>query len=514
MEFTTKEGCGGVPMKPNRTQRLTFQDAAFANLDRDAFPMNVGSVGIYEDAIPFERFITHVERRIQLVPRYRQRLLSVPLGLHFAEWVDDPDFDVRRHVSSVALSPPGTDDQLAALASEFFATPLRRDQPLWEMRLVKGLSGGRTAHLAKVHHCMVDGVAGVGLLAALLDTTPETRYVRDRARNTVPLPGPVTLLTNAVFDRAIDQIRLNERIALGLLDWQRPAENARLIARALLAAGPYFAARAPKTPWNMPLHAPIRVAWAMIPFDEAHAAARALGGTVNDLALTVITEGLRRYLEQEGVETTDVVLRAGLPVSVRREGSEALGNRVSFMLAGLPVGVRDARERFARISAEVSDLKRQRQAYGIEQLMERLGDLPPIMHALTGRTLTMPNTLTNLICTNVPGPLQPLYLQGHRMLRHYPWVPIGWRMGLSVAIMSYDTGLYFSVTADRETPGDLTVITAGIGEAFEELRQAVLPTAPPQVGPTLPVSEVLATPDAESVESLMPVGASAAFPRA
>ena len=271
------------------------------------------------------------------------------------------------------------------MASEFFATPLRRDQPLWEMRLVEGLSDGRTAHLAKVHHCMVDGVAGVALLAALLDTTPETRYVRERARETSPLPGPLTLLTNAVFDRAIDRIRLNEQIALNFLHWQAPAEGARSIARALAAAGPYFAARAPKTPWNMPLHSPSRVAWAVIPFEDAHAAARALGGTVNDLALTVISEGLRRYLEQEGVETKDLVLRAGLPVSVRGEG-DALGNRVSFMLAGLPVSVRDPRERFARISGEVSELKQKRQANGIEQLMERLGDLPPVVHAVSGRT--------------------------------------------------------------------------------------------------------------------------------
>lgn len=476
--------------------------------------MNVGSVGVYEDPIPFDRFLAHVDRRIQLVPRYRQRLLSVPFGLHFAEWVDDPDFDVRRHVSAATLPPPGSDEQLAAMASEFFATPLRRDQPLWEMRLVEGLSEARTAHLAKVHHCMVDGVAGVGLLAALLDTTPETRYVRNRARKTSPLPGPLTLLTNAIFDRAIDQIRLNERIALAFLDWRSPADSARLIARALWAAGPYFAARAPATPWGMHLHAPSRVSWAAIPFEEAHAVARALGGTVNDLALTVITEGLRRYLEHEGVATTDLVLRAGLPVSVRREGSEALGNRVSFMLAGLPVGVRDPRERFARISAEVSELKRKRQAYGVEQLMERLGDLPPVLHALSGRTLTIPNTLTNLICTNVPGPLQPLYLQGHRMLRHYPWVPIGWRMGLSVAIMSYDTGLYFSVTADRETPGDLTLITAGILESFDEIRETVLPKPALRSESPAPGEQAQSAPPIEPGALPVPVGAGSVFPHA
>lgn len=169
------------------------------------------------------------------------------------------------------------------------------------------------------------------------------------------------------------------------------------------------------------------------------------------------------------------MLRVGLPVNVRRdEHADELGNRIAFMLAGLPVGERDARERFRLIHREVAELKRQQQAAGIEALMEWLGDLPPALHALTGRILTMRNNLTNLICPNVPGPLQPLYLQGHRMMRHYPRVPLGWRMGLSVAVMSYDAGLYFSVTADRETPGDIGVIAAGIRESFDALRETTI----------------------------------------
>ncbi|HYM16557.1 MAG TPA: wax ester/triacylglycerol synthase family O-acyltransferase [Dehalococcoidia bacterium] len=456
-------------MKRKVPQRLSFQDAAFAYFERDAYPLNVGSVAIYEGTIGFPRFLAHVDRRIQLEPRYRQRLIGVPFALHHAQWVDDPDFDVRHHVSSVALPAPGSEQQLAAMAGEFFSTRLRRDQPLWEMRLVEGLSGGRTAHLAKVHHCLVDGVGGVGLLAALLDTSPEPRHVRLRAHEAPPLPGGLSLIGEALYDRAMGQLRFNERLALGMLDWRPLLASARSITRALWAAGPYFVVPAVRTPWAMRLHAPSRLAWQVLPFADAHRAARELGGTINDLALTVIAGGLRRYLEGQDVSTKGLVLRAGLPVSVRRDEHAALGNRVSFMLAGLPVGVRDARERFRIISSEVSSLKQQGQAAGVEELMERLGDLPPAVHMITGQTLAMPNRLTNLICTNVPGPLQPLYLQGHRMLQHFPWVPIAWQMGLSVAIMSYDTGLYFSITADRETPGDITAIAAGIGDAFDEL---------------------------------------------
>ncbi len=469
-------------------QRLSFRDAAFANFERDAFPLHVGSVGIYAGRVPIPRFLAHVDRRIQLVPRYRQRLVEVPWSLHYPAWVEDPHFDLRNHVTTLTLPPPGSDQQLMQLAAEVFATPLRRDRPLWEIRLVQGLSGGRTAHIAKVHHCLVDGVAGVDLLGALLDLTPEPRHIRRRQRSaTPPLPGPLTLTADALFDRALDEIRRNERLALDLLDPARATGRIGAVARALWAAGPYFAVPAQTTPWRLRLQAPGRLAWQSLPFDDVRGVATALGGTINDLALTLIAGGLARYLAHEGVRLDGRVVRAALPVNVRRgEHANSLGNHISFMLAGLPVGVAGARERFRVIHDEVAALKEQQQAAGIEELMDLLGELPPALHAFTGRTLTLPNLLTNLICTNVPGPLQPLYLLGHRMEDHYPWVPLGWRMGLSVAIMSYHTGLYFAVTADRKTPGDIDLITAGISDAFDELRAATTVPEPYRKTPSAP----------------------------
>ena len=149
-----------------------------------------------------------------------------------------------------------------------------------------------------------------------------------------------------------------------------------------------------------------------------------------------------------------------------------------MMLAGLPVGERDARARFRMIHREIFELERRRQAAGVEELMERLGELPPILHALTGSMLTLPNFLTNLICTNVPGPRSPLYLLGHRMIEHYPWVPLGWRMGLSVAAMRYDAGLYFGITGDHRIPGDINLVAAGIRESFDELRETTIVPQP------------------------------------
>jgi WS/DGAT/MGAT family acyltransferase len=152
--------------------RLSYEDATFLTFDRDEFPYNVGSVGMYEGVIPFDRYVAHVESRLDRVPRYRQRLLHAPLNIAHPAWHDDPDFDIERHIEEVVLPPPGDEAQLRRLAGDFLATPLDRSKPLWEIRLVQGLSGGRTAHLAKIHHCMVDGIAGAQLMGALLDVEP------------------------------------------------------------------------------------------------------------------------------------------------------------------------------------------------------------------------------------------------------------------------------------------------------------------------------------------------------
>jgi diacylglycerol O-acyltransferase len=460
--------------KSDLPRRLSYQDAAFAYFERDEFPMNAGSVGIYEGVIPFERFLAHVEDRINLVPRYRQRLVPVPLDYALPAWIDDPAFDIARHLEPVTLPPPGDDEQLTRFAGEFFATPLKRDKPLWEIRLVQGLSGGRSAHVAKVQHCLVDGIGGVALLAALLDTAPKpaTGGQRPRRLPSPPLLGPVSLFTDAVFDSWIEQLRFNEQITLDLLDpmatWNRYAS----IGRSLGAAGRYFARPAPKTPWNVRLKSPRRIVWQQLPFGEVRSVAHAAGGTINDIVLTTLAGALGRFLHHRGEKTQGVVVRVLIPVNVRSEEQEdVLGNRVSFMLAGLPVGEHDPVERFQAIHADVTSLKQSRQSAGLEELFALLGRMPAPLQALTGRTLTVPNMLTNMVCTNIPGPLAPLYCMDHRMVAHYAWVPLGWRMGMSMAVMSYDTGIYFSVTADEQVPGDIAPIAGYLSDAFDELRE-------------------------------------------
>jgi diacylglycerol O-acyltransferase len=462
-------------MTRDSPDRLNYQDAGLLNFDRDTFPHNIGSVGIFEGSIPFGKYLAHVERRLDLVPRYRQRVIRVPLDLANPIWHDDPTFDIRRHVRSVTLPPPGDDAQLARLAGEFFALPLDRDLPLWGILLVRGLSAGRTAQLVKAHHCLVDGVGGVQLLVALLDTTPDPPPLRRRRKPKLdPIPDRATLFANAIYDQVLEQADAAERLTRSLLRPGSLVHWGRSVAGALLAAAPYILERAPDAPWNTRLSSPRRLAWQDVPLQEARAICAALGGKVNDLVLAVLAGALRRYYELHGWDTKDVTLRVAVPVNARRDPDDrALGNHVSLMLAGLPLGLADPRERFEAVSQQMTSLKGVDQASGFENLLRLLGRIPgPVQAALGGR-LAGPNVFTNLICTNVRGPETPLYCLGHPMIAHYPWVLATWRMGLSVAVMSYLHSIYFSFTGDAGVLPDLDRMAGFLREDFWQLHGAV-----------------------------------------
>jgi WS/DGAT/MGAT family acyltransferase len=321
---------------------------------------------------------------------------------------------------------------------------------------------------------MVDGIGGVGLLAALLDFGPTPRKTRKRRRRAVPpLPSPGALVGDALLDAAVDQLRLNERLIRAMLDPESIIKTATTILRAFGAAGKYFAVPAPAMPWNKHLTGPTRLAWQSVPFEDLRSIARKRGGKLNDAVLTIVAGALGRYLESVGTPTAGLVLRAALPVNVRRQDEAGnLGNRVSYMLVGLPVGEHDPLKRFAAITEETRSLKEAQQADGVDQLLALAGALPASGGAFLGQTLSMPNPLSNLQVTNVPGPLAPLYLMGRRMVDHYAWLPLGWRMGVSFAVMSYDTRMYFSVSIDADAPPHIESLAAYVADEFAALRDA------------------------------------------
>jgi diacylglycerol O-acyltransferase len=465
-------------MAAKLSRRLTAQDAAFLYFDSPAGPLHLGSLGIYEGAIRYDVLVGHLEPRIAAMPRYRQRVAFIPLNINHPTWEDDPNFSVRRHVRRVRPRGGLDDEGLRSLAAELFAQPLDRGKPLWDITLIEGLTGGRTALLSRAHHCMVDGISGIELLTALLDLTPTPAPpLPVEPWEPRPAPPPTTRTSEAFWDLLREQVEMWSDLGLLLVDGRERRRRELLVGRALGKAARFLLRAAPPTPFNAPLTPGRVIAWTGIPFADVRGIRSMLGGTVNDVVLTILTGALARYLDarsaRDGSEAKPEELRVLVPVNVRREDQHGrLGNRVSFMTVTLPIAVPDPVWQLDDIREQTASLKRVNQAAGIELVLASLMRLPPPAQALIGAVRGPANSLANLVCTNVPGPMVPLYCVGHRMLEHYPLVPLGLHFGLNIAVTSYDQRLFFGVMAAAEAVPDPERIAEFLNESFERLRAA------------------------------------------
>lgn len=475
---------------PNR--RLSAQDASFLYLERPETPLHIGSIAVFEGEIPYERVIANIESKLHLIPRYQQRAVPAPFGINHPTWEWDPDFDLRRHVLRVAIEPPGTDAQLMELSARLFQGMLDRNKPLWEIYMIEGLEGPRTAMVSKVHHCLVDGVSGIELLMIILDVSPNPMPVVPPIAEAPrpPLPPTATRLVDAIFDSwsagldrwADFQKNLVESAATG-------ESRTRAALRSVEATQSYFTTPVVRAPFNKPLSAERSLACSEFSFAEIRGIRAACGGTVNDVVLSVLAGALGRYFELHGEPTEGRVARILAPVNVRREDERgALGNRVSMLLIEVPVGEQDPVARLRAITERTETLKRQNVASGTEIIGDLLSGTPPIVQSLAGLLPQPRNNLANMVCTNVPGPMIPLYSVGHQLLAHYPLVPIAWEMGVGCGVTSYDQKLYFGLMADPQAAPDVARLKEFLDQAFVELRSAagVSRSDLPQMGASAP----------------------------
>jgi diacylglycerol O-acyltransferase / wax synthase len=456
--------------------RLSGLDASFLHLEHDAAThMHVASCMVFDGPPPaHDELVAHVEARLHLVPRYRQRLAFVPFGQGRPVWVDDPHFNVRYHVQQHALPPPGSDEQLKHLAGRAFSQQLDRDKPLWELWLVEGLAGGRFAILGKTHHALVDGISGVDITTVLFDLSPEPTPVGGPEQPWVPrpLPSSAQLLADALLERTTVPGEILRGLRAGL---RRPRRVARKLAEDLAALGSFTlpgVRSAPPSPLNVRIGPHRRFTWVSEELARVKAVKNALGGTVNDVMLAAVAGGLGRWLRAHGHPTDGLVLRAMIPVSVRADAERgALGNRVAAVWAELPVGVEDPVERLALVRGEMEHLKESHQAVGARLLTELTGFAPPTVMAQAAR-LQARQRYFNLVVTNVPGPQIPLYVLGRRMRAIYPMVPLAQNLALGIAIMSYDGAISFGLNADYDALPDLERLATQLGEALDELAAA------------------------------------------
>jgi WS/DGAT/MGAT family acyltransferase len=455
--------------------RLSALDASFLAMESGTTPMHVGGVCVLQppsEGFDYDRLVELISQRIGLVPRYRQKIRSVPGRLANPVWVDDEDFDVTYHVRRSALPRPGTRAQLKELVARLQSRPLDRDRPLWEIYLVEGLQGGQVGIITKTHHAMVDGVSAVDIATVILDVEPTPREVPEDDWAPHREPGLVQLVAGAVLDVATRPSAALDSARAAVTDVRATAARVATVTGGVLSSARLLARPVPDSPLNAALGEQRRFGTADTQLDDYKRVRQAHGGTVNDVVLATVSGALRTWLMTRGEKVTaTTVVRAMVPVSVRPDAAKGeLGNRVSSYFVDLPVGEGSAVMRLHQVAFAMRGHKESGAAVGADALVSLTGFAPPTIHALGARTASvMARRLFNLVVTNVPGPQYPLYAAGARMLSMYPVVPLARNQAVSIGLTSYDGGVYYGLNADRDAMSDVDVLASCIEESLAEL---------------------------------------------
>jgi len=459
-------------MAQEHGDRLTAVDASFLAQEVENAHMHVGAVLIFEGPPPdYDDFCNQIRSRLHLVPRYRQKLAFPPLETGRPLWVDDANFNLQYHVRHTALPAPGSEEQLRALAARVHSQRLDRSKPLWETWLVQGLEDNRFALISKTHHALVDGVAGVDLATVLFDLEPQPKSAPHEGEPWVPQPEPTAaqLAARGITGLVRTPFELGAKAIGAASHPQRSLEVAREAIEGIGEVAWAGLNPAPETPLNVPIGPHRRLGFVRNELSDFKLVKDVLGGTVNDVVLTVVAGALRHWLRARGVRTEGLELRALVPVSIRAEDQrDQLGNRIAAMRGPLPVYVEDPVARLAVVREAMDGLKDSKQAVGAEVLAGVQSFAPPTVLAQASR-INFSTRLFNLIVTNVPGPQFPLYLLGRRLLDLFPVAFLPRDHALAIAIMSYNGGIDFGLLGDYDAMPDLDEFCRNLEVALEEL---------------------------------------------
>lgn len=473
-------------------EELSPLDATFLELEQldPAVHMHIGGLSIFEPrpgkrgAPSAEEVANLLGERLASMQRYRQRLsTSTTGGLHWPTWETDPTFDLASHVRRVRLPGRGSDEELREWASDYYSNRLDRSRPLWELVVVSGLEGGRWALASKTHHCMIDGVGSVDAALVMLDGErhPPPRPAADAETPAEPAEEP---RAGGILDRIPGGsiLRLSLQTASSLFGVGRSGaalathpSQAREAARRSRAMVEMLVRSevigAPQTSINVPIGGKRRLETVEVSLQSVRDIKQRLGGTVNDVILAVIASGLRDLIIARGEELPERGLRAMVPVNLRAAGDQlAIGNRVTSLFVPIAVAESDARQRYRHQMEDAESLKSGDQGLGSSTMIDFTGHAPPILHGMIARSLYA-TRLFNLTITNVPGPQQPLYSFGAKMLAVWPVVPLAAEHAVGIAIFSYDGKLFITANADYDSTHDIDVLMDGISAAVDELER-------------------------------------------
>ncbi len=444
--------------------------------------MHVAGVSIFKShdlsqgggAIAFDRIRNHIESKMQYIPRYRQRLDYIPYD-RSPVWVDDAEFHLDYHVRHTSLPKPGNDAQLKALAGRIVSQQLDRSKPLWELWVVEGLSDDRFAIIAKIHHCMIDGLSGVDLTTILLNVTPTSEI--EPAPEWTPRPAPTSTELAVASAARTARITIERLTSVGSLLSDSKATLDRVAntaAAALNSLRSGWLSMADKTPINADIGPNRRFDWTQISLKDIKRIKNGLGGTVNDAVLAVVAGALRHFfLAHREFDVEGLEFRIMNPVSTRKADQRgALGNQVAMWLIELPLDEPDPAARLEVIKRETTRLKRTDQALGASTLVDLSRGTPITLLSLASRVAGPRVRPFNMTVTNVPGPQFPMFLLEAKMLASYPIVPLWAQHGLGIALFSYDGTLFWGIHADYDAVPDTDAFIDSIHTSAGQLLNA------------------------------------------
>jgi diacylglycerol O-acyltransferase / wax synthase len=455
--------------------RMSALDASFFYAESENTPMHVGSVAVFDGPAPsYGDVVRLILSKLPKVPRYRQRVRPVPMQLGRPLWVDDPHFQILYHVRHTAVPRPGSDEQLRNLAGRVLGQRLDMAKPLWELWLVEGLADDKWALISKVHHCMVDGVAGTDLMQLMFDLEPDAKHEAPKDWTPRRPPSSLSLVSGAFSDAVTHPLQQASSMPT-VSSAVKAAKGMAATSKTIASTVPSLAKQA-VTPTARSLNGPIgphrRWAWTDGKFEEFKAVRTALGGTVNDVVLTAITGGFRDLLEGRGeLSSEKLVVRSMVPVSVRRPDQKgSLNNQVSAVFVDLPVGLADPVERLMAIRGQMDEYKKAMGAVDANSIIAMGNYVAPTLLSMGVRSVLQAGQMfVQAVTTNVPGPRIPLYVLGRRMTTATAYVPIAGGTRCSIGIFSYLNTMTFGINADFDGYPDIDVLSGGIRGGIEEL---------------------------------------------
>ncbi len=467
-------------------QQISGQDAAFLYAESPTSPMHIATLTIVEGSLKFEDFKDIVASKLHLIPKFRKRLLNVPMNLDYPYWVDDPNFDIDLHINRLKLPDPSNWSTLREMTSSIFSTSLDLRRPLWSISFIEGLDEvsqvpkGSVAIVTKVHHVMIDGSSGVGIMGLLFDKSindKDKEIAKPKPFDPDPLPDEINLLlksSESFFKDPLKAPKLIGKTAFSFIKGKLKYEfnNKKSISRSTYSV--------PNTIFNKSVSPKRTWGTAILSFERINTLRKIMNVSINDLILAICAGGIRRYLEE--IEKLPVQpLVANVPISIRTKGEkQSMDNQISNMMVRIATHIKDPIERLEYIQEQTNVGKSKHKAVGAKALSKMADAVPFGLANLAAGLYTKYNIKEfhrppfNVTITNVPGPQMPLYLRGHKILSIFGLTPVLDGFGLIIAAFSYNGLVSLTTTSDANTMPDADKFSRYIRESANELEEIIL----------------------------------------